>query len=291
MNSLAMNSKIKLDLSTQGERHWPAFLALGFAPSEDKTALAQMRFQGPLRVQRAFYPEGGVCHVYLLHPPGGLVSGDDLNIEVACEPGSHALLTTPSAGKIYRADSNHGVQRQQVNLTVRDAACEWLPMETIVFDGAHGKLTTRINLYGDAKFIGSDVFCLGRPKSALPFKSGSIEQRLALYHNDMPLLLERQILAADDPLIDALSGFDKKLVSGVLVAVGIDKPTQAVELLRRELESFAKTLAVTERLGVIVVRYLGDCSEQAHIQLRQCWQRLRPLLFGIAPCTPRIWNT
>ena len=278
--------------NTESQRHWPAFLLLGFDKGDAKTRMHQMQFHGPLRVQRPFYPEGEVCHVYLLHPPGGLVSGDDLNIQLQCEAGSKVLVTTPSAGKIYRADSNDIAQKQRVDIQVTDSRCEWLPMETIVFDGAHGRLNTQVNLYGDAQFIGLDVFCLGRPKSNLPFVSGSVEQRLALYHNDVPLLLERQFLASNDPLISARSGFNGKLVSGTLVAFGLAEPEQAVDSLRVYLQNESiQTLSVTYRLKVLVVRYLGACSEQAQTQLRACWQLLRPLMSGEPACIPRIWNT
>jgi urease accessory protein len=280
------------NLSTQPERHWPAYLALGFDRDVSKTRMHKMQFKGPLRVQRPFYPEDDVCHVYLLHPPGGLVSGDDLNIQVECKTDSHALVTTPSAGKIYRSDSNNIVQKQRVDIDVEDAVCEWMPMETIVFDGAHGRLNTQVTLYGDAKFIGLDVFCLGRPKSQQPFVSGSVEQRLALYHDDKPLFLERQYLAADDPLLHAISGFNGHLVSGTLLVYGLENPEPIVALIRQQfIQQFPCTLSVTHRLGVLVVRYLGSCSEQAQQQLRHCWTLIRPALIGRQACAPRIWNT
>ncbi|MDB1124106.1 urease accessory protein UreD [Vibrio algarum] len=275
-----------------GQRHWPAYLALGFDKGDDKTRMHQMSFKGPLRVQRPFYPEEEVCHVYLLHPPGGLVSGDDLQIQIDCEKDSQVLVTTPSAGKIYKADSNGVVQKQRVNIQVVDSQCEWLPMETIVFDGAHGVLDTKINLFGDAKFVGLDVFCLGRPKSERPFVSGSVEQRLSLYHNEVPLLLERQYLASDDPLISAISGFNNHLVSGTLIAFGLSDTESALDMLRTRFESnHTSNLSVTYRLNTLVVRYLGDCSEQAQCQLRECWHLLRPALMGREACVPRIWNT
>lgn len=281
-----------LNLSRQAERHWPAYLALGFDRTDEQTRLRHMEFRGPLRVQRPFYPEQGLCHVYLLHPPGGLVSGDDLTIQIRCQPGSEALLTTPSAGKIYRADSQGVVQKQQVEIEVEQACCEWLPMETIVFDGAHGKLDTTVNLLGDARFIGMDVFCLGRPKSQLPFVSGSIEQRFAVYHQGRPLLLERQYLAADDPLLQASSGYAGHLVSGMLVAFGLKDVDTVLERLREAFPAGQHaTLSITCRLDVLVVRYLGDCSEQAQQQLRRCWQLIRPALLGREACIPRIWNT
>ncbi|MCM2679165.1 urease accessory protein UreD [Echinimonas agarilytica] len=273
-------------------RHWPAHLALGFDRDGERTRMLDMTFKGPLRVQRPFYPEGGLCHVYLLHPPGGLVSGDDLHIQIDCSTNSEVMVTTPSAGKIYCSDSNDVVQQQRVDIQVEDASCEWLPMETIIFDGAHGKLTTQVNLYGDAKFIGLDIFCLGRPKSDLPFSQGSIEQRISVYHNDRPLMLERQLLTSNDALIHAQAGFNGQLVSGTLVVFGLSNPEQVIQLLREELGDCSNPhLSMTYRLNLVVIRYLGHCSEHAQKQLRKCWALLRPHLIHKPACPPRIWNT
>lgn len=280
-----------LDLSTQSQRHWPAWLSLGFDYQNNKTRMHQMSFHGPLRVQRPFFPEGDVCHVYLLHPPGGLVSGDDLVIDIQSSANSHALVTTPSAGKIYKADSKKGVQQQQVNIYVNDGCLEWLPMETIVFDGAHGRLGTRVNLFGNAKFVGIDVFCLGRPKSDLPFLSGSVEQRLAIYKEQTPILLERQFIAADDPLLDAMSGFNGNLVSGTMVIYGLEDPDKALATIRDQYSQMPGTLSASYRMEVLVIRYLGHCSEEAQQQLRHCWTLVRPMLLGKPACPPRIWNT
>ena len=73
---------------------WRASLRLGFRPGAKGTVLADRRRQGPLAVQRAFYPEGGVCHTYLLHPPGGVVGGDRLNIEACLEAGADIIVNT-----------------------------------------------------------------------------------------------------------------------------------------------------------------------------------------------------
>lgn len=111
------------------------------------TRLVRRRHIGPLRVQRPFYPEGktGCCHVYLLHPPGGLVSGDELRIEASVAEGGHALLTTPSAAKLYKADSHGVAWGQHTRLQVaKDAILEYLPQETIAFDGSRGEQTTTI---------------------------------------------------------------------------------------------------------------------------------------------------
>src|SRR5262245_54520625 len=118
-------------------RAWHANLSMQFrAGAEGRTVLQHVKHEGPLRVQRAFYPRNTrACHVYWLHPPGGLVNGDRVDIDVAAGSDSHVLLTTPSAGRIYRSLGGGLKQRQQVRLTVAaDAMLDWLPQETLVFD-------------------------------------------------------------------------------------------------------------------------------------------------------------
>src|SRR5690606_10316372 len=123
---------------------WRARLDMILAKKAGKTVLEHVSHEGPLRIQRPFYPEGErVCHLYLLHPPGGMVIGDALNVCVALESGAHALVTTPSAGKIYRADGSLRKQRQHVELRLQpEAVLEWLPQETILFNGARGEVST-----------------------------------------------------------------------------------------------------------------------------------------------------
>lgn len=58
---------------------WRAELALTLAPRHGRTVMTECRHLGPLRIQRPFYPEGAVPHLYLLHPPGGVVGGDELS--------------------------------------------------------------------------------------------------------------------------------------------------------------------------------------------------------------------
>ena len=79
--------------------------------------------EGPLRVQRPFYPaneQADECHVYLLHPPGGFVGNDTLEIEGTLAAGTHVLVTTPSAGKFYRVLPGRW-QRQQVRWSIKSA--------------------------------------------------------------------------------------------------------------------------------------------------------------------------
>ncbi|WP_350637191.1 urease accessory protein UreD, partial [Pseudoalteromonas sp. GW168-MNA-CIBAN-0100] len=70
---------------------------------------------------------------------------------------------------------------QTTNLKVDDnAILEWLPQETLAFDGSRGLQVFNIELAKTAKCLGWEILGLGRPASDLPFATGCIEQRFKL---------------------------------------------------------------------------------------------------------------
>src|SRR5690606_4537948 len=136
---LPMNSQVVPAVSSSrtiaGGSHWHAYLKLAFSHGARGTRMTGCEHEGPLYVQRPFYPEGGdLAHVYLLHPPGGIVSGDCLHIALQLQNGSAVLCTTPGAGRVYRARADRRLQEQHNLLRVASgASLEWFPQETIIF--------------------------------------------------------------------------------------------------------------------------------------------------------------
>jgi urease accessory protein len=275
------------------DRHWAASLELDFAPRADVTRMVGSRHRGPLRVQRAFHPEGrqGACHVYLLHPPGGLVSGDALAISTRVATGAKALLTTPAANKLYRADSHGVAWSQDTRLRVDDGGVlEWLPQETIAFDGSRGCQSTSLDIEAGGRCLGWEVLALGRPASRLPFTSGRIEQAFRLVRDGRPLWLERQSLDPTHRRFLGPWGQGGASVQATLWAVGLEGPDTAVTELRERLPASPRW-AVTLRRGVLLLRYLGVERNEAWELCRRAWEVLRPRLDGRPARVPRIWLT
>jgi urease accessory protein len=286
------------------ERCWKAKLNLGFQAQSAKTVLKNMSFTGPLRVQRPFYPEGPPCHVYVLHPPGGMVSGDRLSVDIDLQQDSHAVLTTPSAGKVYGADAHNVAQHQQVSLRLgKNSICEWMPQETIVYDGAHGVLQTRVDLEEGARFLGWDICCLGLPAGGRPFVQGSIQQQLALYQEQVPRLLERQRIEGSGTVTTAAWGLADNKVTGTMLCT-LDRyrheggSAQAlIEQVRVAMDAFQVVsvqpamISVTYRLGLLVIRYLGNSAEQCRHAFKGIRDILRPAVLDMPAVSPRIWAT
>lgn len=273
---------------------WSAALELGFATEGGATRLARRAHRGPFVVQRPFFPEGReVCHVYLLHPPGGLVGGDELRLDLQVGDGAHTLVTTPAAGKAYRTLGP--AARQTQALTVRPGgALEWLPQETILYDGCNLELDTRVDLGTGARFFGAETIVFGLPARAEPFARGSCRQAFELRRDGVPLLVERGRFDAGAAMQQACWGLAGATVLTLIVAAPALDPS-AVEAVR----ALAAGLGPDEQAGatvlgdgdVLVIRHLAGRAERARAFVQAAWSLVRPALFGRAAVAPRIWAT
>lgn len=268
---------------------WAAFLRLQFRYRAGRTALTTLEHHGPLRVQRPFYPENEVCHVYMLHPPGGLVGGDQLRIEVHNESGSHSLLTTPGSAKFYRS-AGQTADTSQVLRVDNNAILEWFPQENIFFPGAIARLKTRIELHGNARFIGWDINCLGRPANQEQFLHGNIDSCTTVFHNGRPLLLER-LRVNEVRHLGAPAGLRHYPMQALFLANGCNEAMldMARELLSEQEADFPWALTLLDDL--LILRVLGFRTEKMQALMIPLWQLLRPLLLNREAIKPRIWAT
>ncbi|MEO0318012.1 MAG: hypothetical protein RL404_1689 [Pseudomonadota bacterium] len=277
-----------------GPDHMLATLSLGFGRDGEATRLLKREHFGPLRVQKALYPEGpSVAHAIIVHPPGGVVGGDELRIDVTAGSGAAAVVSTPGAAKWYRA--NGRVSRQQLALRVSsDAALEWLPQETIFFNDADVQLDTRVELQGNARFIGCDILCFGRTASGERFDNGRIRQRLSIMRDGLPLWLEQGRLIGGSAQMRSPLGLAGHTVCANLVAVGVPLSSALMQSLRDRCTRVADgrgRFGATQMKSALLVRYLGDSSEVARHVMVGAWQLLRPALLAREGTELRIWNT
>jgi urease accessory protein len=269
---------------------WHARLNLGYRRDGERTVLTTRAHQGPLVVQKSLYPEGdGVCQNVIIHPPGGIVGGDTLAINVDVGPRAHAQLTTPGAAKCYR--SSGPFARQHIRLRAAGGATlEWLPQETIVFDASKIELELAIDLVDDARFLGWDVICLGRTAAGERFDRGALRQRLALTRDGIPTFAERAVLHGSAPLLASPVGLQGNPVFGTFLAAA-PVVTHAMLESCRQVLPMASECAVTRLPGVLIARYRGASAAAARHYFVELWRKLRPALALRAAVPPRIWAT
>lgn len=264
---------------------WSASLALEYEVRNGRTAMVSRRHHGPLIVQRPFHPEpGGVCHTYPLHPPAGIVGGDRLALSLDLAAGAQVLLTTPGATRWYRSGGREATFMQACRVAA-GAALEWLPQESLLFDGAQARLATRIELSGDARFLGWDLMCLGRPASADPFTAGSVDQRFEIYRDGEPRLLERLVSRNG-----RVAGMRGHAASAILVAS--NACAAALDCAREICAAAGHALCAATRLDdLLICRGLAHGIEPLATTWRQLWAALRPFVLDRAGQPPRIWRT
>jgi urease accessory protein len=269
---------------------WRAELALGYERRDTRTVLATRRHDGPLVVQKPLYPEGpAVCHTILVHPPAGMASGDDLHIDATLGEGAHVLITTPGAGKWYRSSGPSAHQTIRFDVDAK-GILEWLPQESIFYNGTRASLKLEVTLAKDARFIGWDIYCFGRTASAERFERGECGLSTSISRAGKPIWIERGLIRGGDPLLVAAPGLAGEPVTGALLAVA---PGLSSDLVRacRALQPRRGNGTVTMLSDLLVARYLGPSSEAARIYFSDLWALMRPALIGCEPSTPRIWRT
>ncbi len=241
-------------------------------------------------MQKALYPEGpAVCQAVVVHPPGGIVAGDSLRIEVDAGLGAHAQLTTPGAAKWYRSAGS--AARSDTLLRVAAGAfVEWLPQETMLFDGARAAIRFTVELDGDARYIGWDVAQLGRTASGERFATGRLQQAVELLRDDEMLWCERTVLDGGTRALQSGAVLDGAPVFGTMIAAGVDIEAGVLAACRAASPTSGAG-AVTRLPQLLVARYRGGCAQAARTYFASLWRVLRPEFAGLDAVAPRIWNT
>jgi len=274
---------------------WHAQLNIDYSQEQQRT-VARHSHNGPLRVLQSLYPEGdAICHNVLVHPPGGLVGGDTLDMSVTASGNAHGLITTPGATRFYRSAGELALQRTRIDLQDQ-ARLEWLPMEALAYNQCHAENRLTLSLAPQAEFMGWDVTAFGLPSASLPFEQGSF-----LQHIEVPgVWLERgRIDAMDTRLMDGPLGLagHRSMASLFFVSghpLERHRRDAALELARSLLDAHALQASAgvsCPNPQVMVLRVLSPLVEPAMQLLRQVWVGWRAHFWQLPGVAPWIWST
>jgi urease accessory protein len=264
------------ELNAAAPRGWRARLRLEF---QGRTLRDRVRTEGGV---------GEPCHAYILHPPGGVASGDDLRLDVTLSAGAHAVLTTPAAGKFYRRGSAGPASTEQ-HFQVNEASLEWLPQENIFYPNAAALLRSVIRLSGDARFMGWEIACLGLPACGNSLEAGRVRLCFDVWRDSTPLFLDR--LELGGPNLSAPWGMANHAVLGcAVVCPGGPRELELGRALAAE-NCADLTIACTLIDGVLVCRGMAQRTDRLKASFIRLWRGVRPGLVGREAVLPRIWAT
>ncbi len=303
----------------QAEHGWLGRLELAFerqpgAAGEGgdvTTRLALRRHQGPLRLLRTLASDDGRrVEAVIVHPPGGLVAGDRLQLAVRAGRDTAVVLTTPGAQKWYRS-SDGRVAAVETRLVLEEgAALDWLPQPSILFDGARASQALVVEMAATATTVGWEMMVRGRAAMGEQWRSGTLDQRLAIEVDGRPWWQQRLLAEAGDRLFASPLGWrDRRCAVAVwhCAPSGTRAETEALRdrwrarLAARPAEEvgigeggkdvggmgdrgIGDATAVCD--GLVLAQMLGDDIEALQTQAMALWRQARD-----GASLPRIWQT
>ena len=272
---------------------WQARLRLDYSV-ENQRCVVRHEHHGPLRILKSLYPQGEqVCHNILVHPPSGLVGGDELLIDIQLQTGAHALITTPGATRFYGSDAKTALQQVHAHLHA-GASLEWLPLEALAYNGCQAHNQAVFHLDAGSRLMAWDVTALGLPHADQPFVSGQFQQHLEI----AGVWLERGLIEArDHRLLHSPLGLNGHSCQSTLVfAQGSAMDDAMLEMVLGLAREVCEAHPLRLQAGVsspdahvVVLRVLSDQVESAMDLLRAVWLQWRQHCWQLPAVAPRIW--
>ena len=267
---------------------------IGFARRDGISRLAQLYQRDPLRVLFPAPAAGDPPVAVIVTTSGGLVAGDRLDIRVELAPGAVAHVTASAAEKVYRSTGRTTTIKQSLSIGP-GAALEFLPPETILFDGARLQRETVIDLAPGSAFLGGDIVVFGRRARGERFANGFLREVWELRRNGYlvwgdALHLEDDVgRIIDDPacfdgaaafatmIFSPPAGDVRSLLDGVRVVQGVCATTG--------LRAGATTIA-----GVVIARWLAADAAVLRRAYADLACHFRSAALGLPPRLPRVWH-
>jgi urease accessory protein len=261
-----------------------------FRRGEDGTRLARLYQRAPLR---ALFPRGGqsgLTTAVLMTTTGGLVGGDRLEVGIVAEEGSVALVTTQAAEKVYRSLGADCRIEVQLSAAAR-SWLEWLPHETILFEGARLDRVTRIEHAPDARVLAGEMLVFGRRAYGEKLTRGRFRDAWEVRRHGRLVWADALVAAGDlAAVLAAPACFAGAVAVATVIYAGVGS-SEALSLAR-ELAACSRVgemaVAVTCVAGVLICRWLGRDTRALRAAFGRFWAAFRQRVGGLPPVLPHI---
>jgi urease accessory protein len=216
----------------------------------------------------------------LINTAGGLTGGDEVRWAADAAPDARMVFTTQACERVYRSLGDDA----RVSTHIRVAAgahVDWLPQETILFEGGRLNRSLEVDLDEGASLFAVEAILLGREAMGEAARNARLSDNWRIRRNGRLIHAEATRLSADPLERDGLSLLDGRLAFATLLYVGADAERK-LERTRALCGHDAGASLVGERL---VVRALAASG----LALRKTIAPIIAELSG-AGTLPRLWH-
>jgi len=264
-------------------------LEVAFHRRGPTTAVARLYQEGAAKARLPREPERGLIDVTLINLGGGLTGGDRLHQRLVWERASAAGATTQAAEKIYRARDGRAEVRTELVLGA-GAWAEWLPQETILFDGAALDRSLLIDAAADARLLAVEPVVFGRLAMGERVQTSHVHDRIEVRVEGVLAWLDvNRLVPPVEAKLDrpALGGGARAIAT--VVYVGPDAGDR-LDALRAIVAAAPVPAGVTRLDHVLVVRLHAASPLALRRALLALLPAARAALGGLPPRLPRLWH-
>jgi urease accessory protein len=265
-----------------------------FGQRDGISRLAQLYQRDPLRVLFPVPAAGDPPVAVIVTTSGGLVAGDRLDIRVELAPGATAHVTASAAEKVYRSTGRTTTIRQTLSIGP-SAALEFLPPETILFDGARLQRETVIDLAPGSAFLGGDIVVFGRRARGERFANGFLREVWELRRNGY--LVWGDALHLDDDvgrIIDDPACFDGAAAFATMIfsppAGDVRSLLDSARVVQGVCATTGLRAGATTIAGAVIARWLAADAAVLRRAYADLACHFRSAALGLPPRLPRVWH-
>jgi len=260
---------------------------VSFVHKDGETGLGRLYYRDPLKV---LFPRGDLPTAALVTTGGGLFGGDIYDIDISLEKNAQALVTAQAAEKVYRSSGPDC--EINVNLEVADGAClEWLPQETILFDQARFRRTTKLDLTTQGSALVGEIIVFGRLASGEELKKGLLREAWEIKRDGKLIWVDAlHIEDQFERTLNHVSGFGgaRAVATAVYAARNAKELLESARVILGQHEGVR--LGATCVNGVLICRWLAKDPYALRQAFGAFWSEFRNEALGRQACLPRLWN-
>ncbi len=259
-------------------------LSLSFARVDDVTRLMAGYQSGCLRARLPRVDPGERVEAVLINTGGGLAGGDTIDQEIGWTEGAVATVTTQAAEKVYRAIDAPARVRTTIAVGPR-ADAEWLPQETILFDGATLDRTLTIELDGGSRFLAVEALLFGRTARGEGMANGGLVDRWRVRRDGRLVYADTLRLDGNPQAMLALPAVGDGAAAVATILLVEPDAGARLEALRAARDETTGWSAASSWNGLLVARFVADDGQalrRALLPALACLRGARRL--------PRVWS-
>jgi urease accessory protein len=267
---------------------------ISFAMRGGVTRLVHLYQRDPLRVLFPAPAAGDPPVAVIVTTSGGLVAGDSLNIEVGLAPGAAAHVTASAAEKVYRSTGRTTTIKQSLSIGA-GAALEFLPPETILFDGARLRRETVVDFASGSAFLGGDIVVFGRRARGERFAGGLLREVWQL-RRDGELVWGDALHLEEDVgcLIDDPACFDNAAAFATMILSPPEGQARQFLGCARTIQSASTgpdlRAGLTAIAGLVIARWLAKDAALLRRAYADLACHFRAAALRLPPRLPRLWH-